>query len=226
MRHLSKAAFFLVAVAFSSASRADTAADLALCVDWNAPADRRVEACTRVIANSQDAHDVFRAYANRAQAHFLNGRGDQAIPDISYAIELEPDNAAGYSIRGGMYYSYDDYDKAIADLSVFLEQYPDDVGTLSMRAFAYYALDEHDLSISDYDAVIRANPEDAYAFYLRGMNHDAKGDFTRARADFESAIHLDRSYAGEFPAACFGVDLFSDEPRRELTNWPACEQDD
>jgi tetratricopeptide (TPR) repeat protein len=225
MRPLSKAAFLLVAVTFSLLARADTAADLKLCTDFNTPAVPRVEACTRVIASSPDAHEVFRAYANRAQGHFLNARSDKALPDIDHAIELEPENATAHLIRGNMYYSHAEYDKSAADLSVFLELYPDDVGVLRMRATSYSALGKDDLAIADYDSILRADPDDADAFYGRGLRYEAIGELTRARADFERAIQLDRTYTGDFHATCFGVELFSDAPRRELINWPACERE-
>jgi hypothetical protein len=43
----------------ATAALADISADLALCRDYNTPSAQRLEACSAVIAQSQDAHAQF-----------------------------------------------------------------------------------------------------------------------------------------------------------------------
>ena len=213
-----------IAIALRAATAlADTSAELNLCRDYNTPSARRLEACGMVIADPMDAHAQFLGYANRAQAYFMAARGDKAMPDISKAISLEPDNAVGYLIRGRFNYSYFQYDDAIADLSVALKKLPDNLDALNHRASSFGNVGKHELAIADYDAIIRLKPEDASAYYARAFEHEARRDFVRARSDFERSFELDSSLAGDFPASCFDVELF--EKRRKLVNWPQCERD-
>jgi tetratricopeptide (TPR) repeat protein len=205
------------------AAHADTSDELKLCRDQNTASERRIDACNKVIADPADKHAKYLAYANRAQTFYSAARGDKAIPDISKAISLEPDNVAGYRIRGGMYHAYREYDKAVADLSVVLKETPGDVLVLRLRAGCYGMLGKHDLAIADYDAIIRLKPDDAIAFYMRAFEQVERKDFARARPDFERAFGLDSSLADDFPASCFDVGPF--EKRRVLVNWPECERE-
>ena len=49
------------------------------------------------------------------------GEYEQALADLTKAIELNPESARGYCIRGGTYKKMGQAEKAIADFERFLE---------------------------------------------------------------------------------------------------------
>ena len=59
-------------------------------------------------------------FINSAIAHFQKAEYDQAIADLSRAIEVKPD-AANYHSRGLVFQRKADYDRAIADFSRAIE---------------------------------------------------------------------------------------------------------
>ena len=192
---------------------------LARCADRQTPVAVRIDACSQVIAEAHDAQVRSNAYLHRADAHFLNGRGDRAFDDGAQAIALDPDNLLAHAQRGQHHNAYFDYERAIADFSVVIARRPDAFNSRAGRAYAQAQLGRHEAAIADYDVVVALAPDDAGPVWSRGLSHAALKHWAEARADFEHAIALSPDYAGEFDRACFGPD----PGRRVLANWPRCE---
>ncbi|MFJ8563111.1 tetratricopeptide repeat protein, partial [Streptomyces microflavus] len=62
----------------------------------------------------------------RGQAHRQAGRYDQAITDLTAALELDPTDAWALAARGQAHRQAGRYDQAITDLTAALELDPTD----------------------------------------------------------------------------------------------------
>lgn len=205
--------------ACASAVAAPTPDAIARCADRQTPAAARIDACTQVIAGPHDAQVLSNAYLHRADAHFINGRGDPALADGAQAIALDPDNLLAYAQRGQHYSAYFEYERAIADFSVVIARRPDAFNSRVGRAYSNAQLGRHELAVADYDVAVGLAPDDAGLLWNRALSHEALKRWAEARADFERTIALSPDYAGEFDRSCFGPD----PGRRVLANWPRCE---
>ena len=65
------------------------------------------------------------------------GEYDQAIADFAKALELNPNYADAYRVRGLAYAYKKEYDQAVADFSKTLELNPDVAATYALRGAAY-----------------------------------------------------------------------------------------
>jgi Flp pilus assembly protein TadD len=79
------------------------------------------------VASCQNAKTLMES----GKAAFEKEDYDRAIADYTKAIQLEPNNAEAYKLRGDAYAGKGDLDRAIADLSKVIQFDPDD-------AEAYY----------------------------------------------------------------------------------------
>lgn len=212
----------LTAVAACASAVAAPAPDaIARCADPETPAAERVDACGRVIADAPDAQVRSNAYLQRAQAHFLGGRGDHAFADGAQAIALDPENLLAYAQRGQHYSAYFEYERAIADFSVVIARRPDAFNSRVGRAYANAQLGRHELAVADYNVVVGAEPGVVDHVWGRAISHAALKRWAEARADYTRAIALWPDFADEFDRSCFGPD--PDSGRRVLANWPRCE---
>jgi len=87
--------------------------------------------------------------------HFGNAYADRdsyenAIADLTYAIQLNPDKAEAYVMRGTLYWrELNDPQRAVRDLDRALELAPTYWEALLNRGFAHQAAGEWELALSD-----------------------------------------------------------------------------
>lgn len=131
-----------------------------------------------------------------AQRNIDEGRYDYALDLANEAIELAPDNAALYCLRGWCWYYLDDQDSSIGDFDEAIE--------LDRRhAQAYYGKGlwarwegEYEKAIELISTAIRYAPTDARLFLSRGEVYgDDLEDWRRALQDFEMALKRSAGYS-------------------------------
>ncbi|WP_025037489.1 caspase family protein [Bradyrhizobium sp. DOA9] len=164
-----------------------------LCTTETTPADKMVDACTKIIALK-----VFKG-EQLATVHFWravgwNKKGDYAkvIADATDAIRLQPSQAA-YNLRGSAYYDRGEYEIAIADFDDALKLGPPSGTIFHNRGNAWRGRRDYAKAIADYDMAIKADPKSAFSFQNRGISKEALGDLDGALADINQAIRLDPS---------------------------------
>ena len=137
---------------------------------------------------------------------------DDALVNLSKAIDLNPNYVDAYFLRGLIYGSQYDFDKAIADFEKVVELDPSHTDAKAMHADAYaargadYALEKnYDKAIADFERAIELDPDKAEfkaaaaaTYFLRGAtryeegdNESAFTDLDRAISDIEKIIELD-----------------------------------
>jgi tetratricopeptide (TPR) repeat protein len=160
-----------------------------LCTTETTPADRMVDACSKIIALKVfKGEQLATVYFWRAVG--WNKKGDYAkvIADATEAIRLQPSQAV-YNLRGSAYYDKGDYDIAIADDALKLG--PPDGIIFHNRGNAWRGKGDYAKAIADYDMSIKADPRSAFSFQNRGISKEALGDLGGALADINQAIRLD-----------------------------------
>jgi len=67
--------------------------------------EQRIAACTAIIKGGNRNHDVFKAaHLIRASLYLAKRDFELALVDANTAIQLDPDKAAPYSMRGSIHY--------------------------------------------------------------------------------------------------------------------------
>ena len=120
---------------------------------------------------------------------YYNGELRGAINLCTKAIELNPDNATAYSIRGAIYYRQNDFNGAVADFNKAIALNANDYKNFYNRGLAYVKLNKFRKAEEDFSSAIQLNPNDADSYYNRAVcrqrlrnNYGARDDLNKARA--------------------------------------------
>jgi tetratricopeptide (TPR) repeat protein len=122
---------------------------------------------------------------------------DQAIRDLSMAIELNPRELGPYYNRGLAYTKLRQHAQAIQDYSRMIELDPKFEAAYIQRGFAFFGLGQHDQAIEDFNRAIKLHPTLAAAYNGRGIANANRGNFDEAIRDYDKAIE----FASRFVAA-------------------------
>ena len=147
-------------------------------------------------------HLLARVYHDRAEDN-PTMRPDEAIADISKAIELDPNNFEYYYSRASIYNEFTNssrtakliryanaFDMAIADYAKAIELAPESVRAYSGRRMTYF-LDNYDYikAIAEYTKTIEFGEGDvAYHYFRRGNAYKNLGAKNLALADYRKCL--------------------------------------
>ena len=106
---------------------------------------------------------------------YYNGDLSGAANLCTRALELNPSNAAAYSIRGAIYYRLNDYNSAIADYNRAIELNPSDYKNFYNRGLANVKLQNYQRAAEDFDGALKLNPNDEDSRYNRDLCYRALG---------------------------------------------------
>jgi tetratricopeptide (TPR) repeat protein len=170
-----------------------------------------INGCSAVIESGRwSGKDLAWIFIGRGSAYSSEGDYDSAVADYDQAIQLNPNDTAGYINRGNAYVGKGDRDRAIADYNKAIELDSKFGGAYYNRGLVYADKGDFDRAIADYDQAIRIGIIDAQGqarcargndverlcgaeiFFARGKAYSAKGEFDRAIADYDEAIRLDQ----------------------------------
>ena len=116
---------------------------------------------------------------------------NMAIEAYSYAIDLNPNNAAAYNNRGIAHNDKGEVDKAIKDYNKAIKLNPNYVYAYNNRGIAYRRKGEIERAIEDYNTAIELKSNYAEAHYNRGNVYNDNGETELAIKDYNKAIKLD-----------------------------------
>jgi tetratricopeptide (TPR) repeat protein len=117
-----------------------------------------IQAFTRAIEADPKNAD---AYYGRGTARRRNG--EDSLPDLNKAIELDPQHGLAVSSRAISRLNREEYDGAKADVQSALELAPDLPEALSNCAYVQHYLSDYKGAIANATRAIRGNPKDAWA---------------------------------------------------------------
>ena len=119
-----------------------------------------LDACAAYIAsNPGDKDRVVTAHSVRAMGFSATGKYDDAITEMTTAIEVDPAQANSYFMRAAAYETKKDYDKAIADLdkAVGLDATRGDFFLL--RGIVYADKGDLDRALTEMNEKVRLDPD-------------------------------------------------------------------
>ena len=106
------------------------------------------------------------------------------------AIELNPDNATAYSIRGAIYYRLNDFNGAVSDFNKAISINPGDYRNFYNRGLAHVKLNDFRKAIEDFSGAIQLNPNDPDSYYNRAVCRQRLGDYYGSQEDLNKARSL------------------------------------
>ena len=140
---------------------------------------------------------LFEAYYFRSILNLENGNIKQALSDISYAIELEPENPETYKIRGNLYRLLNQHDKAKQDLDKAISLGSIDKDIYFYRGLSNLNLDDKKDAISDFSRfLVLSHQSDQFrpqALLQRGIINFHLGEFEKASDDLNKTLEIDPS---------------------------------
>jgi len=123
---------------------------------------------------------------------------DQAIADLTKAIERKYNLVESYNNRGILYVRKGNYDQAIPDFTKTIALKPDLVDAYCNRAAAYIQMGKYKEAIQDCSKAIQLNPKLADAYHNRAIAYIQQKDYTDAIQDCSKAIALDPTLADAY----------------------------
>lgn len=114
-----------------------------------------------------------------------------AVDDYTCGLQLDPDNAGLFNMRGNAYGELGDTDKALADYNQAVELERDEPYVpLYNRGTLYLKLRQYDKAESDFNTALTYNPDYSPVYVNRGNIYYEQGDYARAIEDYGRAIEL------------------------------------
>jgi len=153
--------------------------------------DLRIKGCTAAIQSGQWAgKDLAWAFTDRCFGYFIKRDYDGAVVDCTETIQLDPDNAYPYQLRGTAYLNKGDYNDVVTDFNRLISLDPDHAYPYELRGTAYLGKSDYADAITDFNKVISLDPNNAAAFYNPGNAKAANGDTGGGAADIAHAKQL------------------------------------
>lgn len=136
--------------------------------------------------------NVFLSNQRLVDAGKLYYKGDLngAIAYCTQAIQLSPDNATAYSIRGALYYRRNNFNGAIADFNKAITLNPGDYRNFYNRGLAHVKINDFRKAEADFGNAIQRNDADADSYYNRGVCRQRLGNAYGAQQDLNKAKAL------------------------------------
>ncbi len=150
-----------------------------------------------IAANPEHAPE---AYYYRALVYTQMERFENALQDLTKALEQQPHFPQAYAARASVYLSLDRPASAVEDLNKALQMgLTDDATVYLNRGLAYFQLDMYDLAEKDFRKALSMTPDSAAVHFNLGTLYLQRGDEEKALEHLNRAIQLDPN----FPAAYF-----------------------
>jgi outer membrane protein assembly factor BamB len=127
----------------------------------------------------------FEDLAGRAGAAWAGGKHEDALALATQAIETEPKNPRGYSLRARFYSQNREPVKALADYDQVLKLGPSLADAWQQRGLEHFKLGHIGESIADFDQFIALAPAQAPYHWQRGIACYYAGRFEDGRKQFE-----------------------------------------
>ena len=166
---------------------------LAQCLSKRDEPDRVVAVIDEAIAIDPEPAALL---STRADAYVELDRHEDALADLTRAMDLDPELAAEIlAKRGEIFRLLGRYEEALIDLDRATELDPQDATALGSRGAAYFGLDRHEDALADLDRAIEIIPEYAFALAIRGEVYLLLDRHEDALADLTGAIKINPQHA-------------------------------
>jgi tetratricopeptide (TPR) repeat protein len=128
--------------------------------------------------------DLFRAYRALAEVYAQQRNYDKAIEAFNAAIEVDPDYAWTWNMRGLMYAAKKMWGKAIADYTQAISLAPRYALAYYNRGSAHALNKRYKEAIANYSAAIKFEPNFPDPYLARGTVYKTLKEYAKADSDF------------------------------------------
>jgi tetratricopeptide (TPR) repeat protein len=137
------------------------------------------------------------AYRGRGMISLHWQRYNQAINDLTRALDLDPADSAAQRARCHAYLRNGEWTNALLDADELIQQNAGDSAAYKLRGQAYMGLKDYQHAHDDFSRVLRMR-RDAETFYLRACAKVYLGDIQEAIFDCNDATAINPRLAGAF----------------------------
>ncbi|WP_414563896.1 MULTISPECIES: tetratricopeptide repeat protein [unclassified Anabaena] len=133
----------------------------------------------------------FRQLLDKAE----KGDTPEAIADLNWLLQADPQDAQAYCCRGVVRCKMGKYREAIADFNqAILLNFPDAV-VYRNRGKARALLGDHQGAMADFNQALKIQPQDALVYVARGNAYRTSGNYLDAIQDYSQALKIHPDYA-------------------------------
>ncbi len=149
-----------------------------------------------VAANPENAPQ---AYYYRALVYTQMERFEDALEDLTKALEQQPHFPQALAARASVYLSLDRPASAVEDLNQALQLgLTDDPRVYLNRGLAYFQLDMYELAEQDFLRALEMDSESAAVHFNLGTLYLKLGDNEKALEHLDKSIELDPNFAAAY----------------------------
>jgi tetratricopeptide (TPR) repeat protein len=138
-------------------------------------------------------------FMHRGSSYLANDMYDEAIAEVTKALEIDPKLAEAYAVRGQCLFKKEWYDEAISDFTKALELDLKNVQlsavTYTLRGMSFTERGLYDQAISDYMRALKVDSRFAPAYMGRGIAYFKQGLYRASILDFDRALEVDPRFA-------------------------------
>jgi tetratricopeptide (TPR) repeat protein len=113
-----------------------------------------------------------------------------AIDSYNQAIQLQPDRANTYYLRGKIRYKLDNKQGSIDDFNKAIQLQPDYISAYISRGVVRASMGNTKDALADYDRAIALKPDSANSYHHRGIAKSYLGDRKNGIDDLNKAAEL------------------------------------
>jgi tetratricopeptide (TPR) repeat protein len=137
-------------------------------------------------ARQQEAQQL----CSQAQERAQEGKLDQALQLCTRALELDPEPAGAYALRGQIHYHLLHREEALADCSAAIDRGLRHAEIYFLRAVALDSAGRMEEAVADCSMALHLDPGHAGAYNSRGLIRGRLGQLEEALTDFSEALRL------------------------------------
>ena len=130
-----------------------------------------------------------------AVSYFFLGKSAPAESACQQALQLDPNYAPAYMLRGIIKLDAKRFEAAGIDFSKAIHLDPDNPLFHRQLGIALFSGGKAALAVEQFDLAVRGNPKDAAGYYWRAKSLQARGEKEKAIADLNTVIALQPGYS-------------------------------
>ncbi len=137
-----------------------------------------------------DQAERLRELINSANKKISKGEYQAARLDLNQAIELSPQNAPLFALRGIAYTGLERHERGIQDFNQAIKIDPKNIIFYNLRGEAYLKIQQYQLAVVDYDQAVQLSPKSSQVYINRAVAYQALNNTDKALIDFNQAVML------------------------------------
>lgn len=129
-------------------------------------------------------------FYERILAKAQKGDRDGAMADITWALQVDSQDAKAYCCRGLLRWQQGEGRAALTDFNQALRLNSQDAVAYSYRGAVRVQLGDHQGAVADFNEALRIAPQDSSIYLNRGNAYRVMGNYLAAVADYEKVLQI------------------------------------